>query len=110
MDFGLPVTMASTRLSGPLRASPPSSHEESGPTRKAGSRCYTSILLEFPIFLYGLLHLLAATFGIIILQVRRCISQSPQNPMDIIQIHIFRAPGILLFQRKRRLSYSLWAV
>ena len=78
MDFGLPVTMASTRLSGPLRASP-SSSAESGPTRKAGSRCYTSILLEFPIFLYGLLHLLAATFGIIILQVSRCISLKPSS-------------------------------
>ena len=72
MDFGLPVTMASSRMSGPLRSSPPRSCPETGPTRRAGSRCYTSILLEFPIFLYGLLHLLAATFGIIILQVRCC--------------------------------------
>lgn len=77
MDFGLPVTMASSRMSGPLRSSPPSSRPESGPTRKAGSRCYTSILLEFPIFLYGLLHLLAATFGVIILQVW-CSPRRPQ--------------------------------
>ena len=99
IDFGLPVTMASSRMSGPLRSSPPPSCTESGPTRKAGSRCYTSILLEFPIFLYGLLHLLAATFGIIILQV--WYSHPKRN---FFIFHIYRALGILLFLRKRRSS------
>ena len=54
-------------MSDPPRASPPPAY--TGPTRVAGSRCHTSLLLEFPVFLYGLIHLLAATFGIIILQV-----------------------------------------
>lgn len=93
MDFGLPVTMASSRMSGPLRSSPPRSCPETGPTRRAGSRCYTSILLEFPIFLYGLLHLLAATFGIIILQVR-CFS------------HISYQYFSLHFQSSRYSSFS----
>merc|ERR1712025_586228 len=81
-----PVTMASSRMSGPLRPSPPSSYTESGPTRKAGSRCYTSILLEFPIFLYGLLHLLAATFGIIILQSSRYSSFSTQEEVELLVV------------------------
>ena len=106
MDFGLPVTMASSRMSGPPRSSPPRSCPETGPTRRAGSRCYTSILLEFPIFLYGLLHLLAATFGIIILQVRCCSHISYHTSTSAC---IFRAPGILPFQPKRRSNYLLLA-
>merc|ERR1711946_82477 len=79
MDFGHPVTMASS-----LRSFPPRSGSETGPTRRAGSRCYTSILLEFPIFLYGLLHLLAATFGIIILQSSRYSSYSTQEEVELL--------------------------
>jgi hypothetical protein len=86
MDFGLPVTMASSRMSGPLRSSPPPSCPGSRPTRKAGSRCYTSILLEFPIFLYGLLHLLAVTFGIIILQSSRYSSFSTQEEVELLVV------------------------
>ena len=33
------------------------------------SRCVTAMMLEVPVFFYGLLHLFAATFGLILLQV-----------------------------------------
>ena len=66
MYYGAPLDLGHP-MPGPPMASPPPAY--TGPTRAAGSRCHTSLLLEFPVFLYGLIHLLAATFGIIILQV-----------------------------------------
>ena len=69
-EFGLPISSVpppqqqrtSSRLSPP-----PSYAETASRSARKQSRCVTTMMLEFPIFLYGLMHLIAATFGIVLL-------------------------------------------
>ena len=68
-EFGLPIaSVPPPQQRTSSRLSPPPSYAEtaSRSVRKQ-SRCVTTMMLEFPIFLYGLMHLIAATFGIVLL-------------------------------------------
>merc|ERR1712126_377532 len=63
------------------------------PPRKQ-SRCVTAMLLEVPVFLYGLLHLLAATFGLILLQTStESSSNSSYSTTDEVELLIFGCLG-----------------
>jgi len=63
------------------------------PPRKQ-SRCVTAMMLEVPVFFYGLLHLFAATFGLILLQKSSENStNSSYSTKDEVELLIFGCLG-----------------